>query len=199
MKKTLLMYRIILTLLSLLCFFLPGCNKEQQGFEQGKEPKKIYIGIAWVRDWDLLIQGAELAVADANASGGVLQKEIKLVINQEEAKVDDILRHTSKLEAGNSIKEYSREVARDFIRHSPPVTAVIGHGYSFMALPAAALYHENKVIFIAPTATNELLTSMNFDYVFRLMPKNSELGKQLATYCAARKFKRVAIFHERSE
>ena len=90
MKKTLLMYRIILTLLSLLCFFLPGCNKEQQGFEQGKEPKKIYIGIAWVRDWDLLIQGAELAVADANASGGVLQKEIKLVINQEEAKVDDI-------------------------------------------------------------------------------------------------------------
>ncbi|CAK8718514.1 ABC-type branched-chain amino acid transport system, substrate-binding protein [Candidatus Electrothrix laxa] len=187
------------------CLFfllLSGCHNEPQTVEQvveENEENTIHIGIAWVRGDGLLIEGAELAVAEANASGGVLQKKIKLIINQNESKTSDILKHTSSLMAGENIKEYSREAARYFIRHSSPVTAVIGHRYSFMALSAAGLYQQNRMLFIAPTATNDLLTSMDFDYVFRMLPKNSVLGGQLALYSAAREIKRVAIFNERSE
>ncbi|MCI5124126.1 MAG: hypothetical protein D3925_06520 [Candidatus Electrothrix sp. AR5] len=187
------------------CLFfllLSGCHNEQQTVEQvveKDEENTIHIGIAWVRGDGLLIEGAELAVAEANASGGVLQKEIKLIINQNESGAADILDHTSSLMAGENIKEYSRQTARYFIRHSSPVTAVIGHRYSFMALSAAGLYQQSRMLFIAPTATNDLLTSMDFDYVFRMLPKNSVLGRQLALYSAARGIKRVAIFNERSE
>jgi ABC-type branched-subunit amino acid transport system substrate-binding protein/outer membrane protein OmpA-like peptidoglycan-associated protein len=187
------------------CLFfllLLGCHNEPQTVEQvvGKdEENTIHIGIAWVRGDGLLIEGAELAVAEANASGGVLQKKIKLIINQNESGTSDILEHTSSLMAGENIKEYSRQTARYFIRHSSPVTAVIGHRYSFMALSAAGLYQQSRMLFIAPTATNDLLTSMDFDYVFRMLPKNSVLGRQLALYSAARGIKRVAIFNERSE
>ncbi|MCI5161217.1 MAG: hypothetical protein D3917_04170 [Candidatus Electrothrix sp. AX5] len=187
------------------CLFfllLSGCRNEPQTVEQvieKDEGNTIHIGIAWVRGDGLLIEGAELAVAETNASGGVLQKKIKLIINQKEFKTSEILKHTSSLMAGENIKEYSREVARYFIRHSSPVTAVIGHRYSFMALSVAGLYQQNRMLFIAPTATNDLLTSMDFDYVFRMLPKNSVLGGQLALYSAARGIKRVAIFNERSE
>ncbi len=159
----------------------------------------VHIGIAWVRGDGLLIEGAEMAAAEANASGGVLQKKIKLIINQDESKTADILSHTSSLMAGENIKEYSRKAARYFIRHPSSVTAVIGHRYSFMALSAAGLYQQSQLLFLAPTATNDLLTSMDFDYVFRMLPKNAVLGQQLASYASARGIKRVAIFNERSE
>ena len=63
------------------CLFfllLSGCHNEPQTVEQVVEKDEedtIHIGIAWVRGDGLLIEGAELAVAEANASGGVLQKK----------------------------------------------------------------------------------------------------------------------------
>uniref|UniRef100_UPI004057227E ABC transporter substrate-binding protein n=1 Tax=Candidatus Electrothrix sp. TaxID=2170559 RepID=UPI004057227E len=185
-----------------LIFLLSGCRNEPQTVKQVAEEEDadtIHIGIAWVRGDGLLIEGAEMAVAEANASGGVLQKKINLIINQDESKTADILTHTSSLMVGENIKEYSRQTARYFIRHSSPVTAVIGHRYSFMALSAAGLYQQSQTLFLAPSATNDLLTSMDFDYVFRMLPKNSVLGQQLALYAASRGIERVAIFNERSE
>ncbi|MCI5146076.1 MAG: amino acid ABC transporter substrate-binding protein, partial [Candidatus Electrothrix sp. AR3] len=188
---------------SLCCLFfllLSGCQNEPKSVEQtGADEDNIRIGIAWVRGDGLFIEGAELAVAEANASGGVLQKTINLIINQDESKAFSILSHTSSLMAGENIKEYSRRAARYFIQYPQQISAVIGHRHSFMAFSAAHLYQQSRILFLAPTATDDLLTSMNFDYVFRLLPKNSVLGQQLALYSAAKKFKRVAVFNERSE
>ncbi|MCI5210770.1 MAG: hypothetical protein D3910_18730, partial [Candidatus Electrothrix sp. ATG2] len=140
---------------ALCCLFLillPGCHNEPQTVEQvgeEEEANRIHIGIAWVRGDGLLIEGAELAVAEANASGGVLQKKIKLIINQNESGTADTLDRTSSLMAGENIKENSRQAARYFIRHPRPVTAVIGHRYSFMALSAAGLYQQSRMLFLA--------------------------------------------------
>jgi ABC-type branched-subunit amino acid transport system substrate-binding protein len=186
----------------LLFLLLPGCHNEPETVEQAveeEETNKIHIGLAWVRGDGLFIEGAELAVAEANASGGVLGKIVKLIINQDESEAVDTLSRTSSLMAGENIKEHSRRVARFFIHHPRKITAVIGHQYSFMAFSAAHLYQQSRILFLAPTAADDLLTGMNFDYVFRMLPKNSVLGKQLASYSAAKKFKRVAVFNERSE
>ncbi|WPD24773.1 MAG: ABC transporter substrate-binding protein [Candidatus Electrothrix scaldis] len=185
-----------------ILLLISGCQSERQTVKQVTEKEDastIHLGVAWVRGDGLFIEGAELAVEEANASGGVLQKKIKLIISEEEADTSATLNHTSSLMVGENVKEYSRETARYFIRHPRPITAVIGHRYSFMALSAAGLYQQSRMLFLAPTATNDLLTSMDFDYVFRMVPKNSVLGRQLAMYAAARGIKRVAIFNERSE
>ncbi len=188
--------RKILTYLFIL--FLAACNSESNNLGY-QEDGTINIGIAWVPGEDLFIEGAELAVAEANESGGVIEQEIELVINDNESTAFEILSHVSSLTAGDNIKEYSREIARNFMHDQRQISAVIGHRFSFMAFSAATLYQQGRMLFLAPTATNDLLTDMNFDYVFRISPNNTTLGWQLARYSASKKFKRVIVLNERSD
>lgn len=168
-------------------------------YEQHEKSNEIYVGISWTNKSDFFIHGAELAVLEANKYGGVLGKQIKLIINIDEAETTDLLKKQEAILAGDIIKEASREAARFFAKYSSRITAVIGHPYSFMAVSAAAVYEQKKIVFIAPTATNDILTSMHFNYVFRMMPKNSAQGFQLGKYSVAKKIKRAVIFYERTE
>lgn len=191
-KIILLAHCFLLVLLAVLIFYI------QHEKQQEKEPNTIYIGIAWA-DYDSFIDGAELAVSEATKAGGVLDKKIQLVINTDESETVAMLKNESSILIGDRIKEPSRKVARYFADYSPKITAVIGHGYSFMAVSAASLYEQKKIVFITPSATNGILTSMGFTYVFRMMPKNSAQGYQLGKYSVAKKIKRAVVFYERTE
>ncbi|MDQ6975769.1 MAG: ABC transporter substrate-binding protein [Mariprofundaceae bacterium] len=158
----------------------------------------IYIGVSWPEDRSLFVAGARLAVKEANESGGILGHPVKLILNEQEESLFDLLAVSSILTFGESSKEVSRTIARGFSHDKRNIVGVIGHRYDPMAFAAAYIYQEKELPFIAPTAQDVILTTMNFDLVFRMLPTTTELGAQLAAYARAKKYKHVAVFNERS-
>lgn len=125
--------------------------------------------------------GVEIAIASANARGGIGGEKIKSV------SVDD------RCEA-----ETGTAVANQLVGKS--VKAVIGHACTAAALPAAKVYAGNDVLFISPAATNPRLTDERVGKgVFRLAVRSDLEGKAIADYLGkAFKGKRVAFVHDGS-
>ncbi len=125
--------------------------------------------------------GVEIAVAAANADGGINGEKIKTV------SVDD------KCEA-----ETGTAVANQLIGKG--VKAVIGHACTAAALPAARVYAENGVLLVSVGATNPRLTDENVGAgVFRMAIRSDLEAKAIADYLTAHfKGKRVAFVHDGS-
>lgn len=141
----------------------------------------IVIGAAWA--WEgakgQLWRGIELAVDEINASGGVLNRRIRIVKEDDE----------SSLVKG-------RKVAQQFAENLDMV-AVIGHQSSYVALPAAATYQAAGLVYLTPGASSYQLNDQGYDLVFRTAPSNRSIGAQMATYMAQKGYRRVILFYEK--
>ena len=125
--------------------------------------------------------GVEIAVATANAHGGINGEKIRTVA------VDD------KCEA-----ETGAAVANQLIGKA--VKAVIGHACTAAALPAARVYAEGGVLFLSVAATNPRLTDEKVGAgVFRLAIRSDREARAIAAYLGTHfKGKRVAFVHDGS-
>jgi branched-chain amino acid transport system substrate-binding protein len=144
----------------------------------------VVIGVAW--PWaahpDILFgQGADMAVAEVNASGGVNGRRLRLRREDDHESVD------------------SGRVVAHRLSSDPSVVAVIGHLQSYVTIPAAAIYDEAGLVLLSPTATDPELTAHAYTRVFRATFTSSSVGRQMADYAAARGFKRVAIYYTRDD
>ena len=149
----------------------------------------IVIGIAWPDEDSNFVKGAKLAAMEINnKKGKILNRELKLIINDKEKVVNSLKLRRSQHVAVNVANEFAS---------NPQVVAVIGHKYSKLAVPASIVYKNHGIVFISPTSTNLKLTSNNFKYVFRLSPNNEEIGKQLAAYIHKTGYKKIIILHDR--
>lgn len=127
-----------------------------------------------------LVNGAEMAVADINAAGGLLGQQIQLF------KGDD-----------GSNPELGVSVARRFAGDG--VTFVVGHFNSSVSIPASDVYGENGIIMISPSSTNPALTEKARWNVFRTCGRSDQQGAVAGRYMADRlKGKKVAIVHDRT-
>lgn len=125
--------------------------------------------------------GVEIAVAAANARGGINGEKIRTVA------VDD------KCEA-----ETGAAVANQLIGKG--VKAVIGHACTAAALPAARVYADGGVLFLSTAATNPRLTDEKVGPgVFRLAIRSDREAQAIADYLGKQfKGKRVAFVHDGS-
>lgn len=168
------MCRIIksLILCLILIFLLAGC-------QQGEQSKEIVIGVAWpfASYNNLFNEGIDLAVKEINESGGINGKELRLL------KKDD----GSELEKGLL-------VARSFIDNEE-VVAVIGHEKSFVSIPASALYEEAGLVMLSPASTASELTQNGYDHVFRCLPSDDAIARQMAVYAAQQGHQRMVIYY----
>ncbi len=143
----------------------------------------IVIGAAWA--WEgakgQLWSGIELAVEEINASGGVLNRKIRVIKEDDE----------SSLVKG-------RKIAQQFAEN-PDMVAVIGHQNSYVALPAAATYQAAGLVYLTPGASSYQLHQQGYDLVFRTAPSNRSMGFQMATYMAQKGYRRVAIFYVKAK
>lgn len=143
----------------------------------------VVIGVVW--PWDgakgQLWNGIELAVEEINASGGVLNRRIRIVKEDDE----------STLLKG-------RKIAQQFAENLDMV-AVIGHANSYVALPAAATYQSAGLVYITPGASSHELNNQGYDLVFRTVPSNESIGIQMASYMAQQGYKRVAIYYVKAK
>ena len=109
------------------------------------------------------MQGVKLAAEEINASGGVLGKKIRLVIEDDQGKAEEAASAVTKL------------ITRD------NVIAIIGENSSNQSLAAAPICQANGIPMISPSSTNPNVTKKG-DYIFRVCFTDPYQGKALATF-----------------
>ena len=125
-------------------------------------------------------RGAEMAVKDLNAKGGVLGQKLKLVIG------DDACDPKQAVAVANKMV-------------SDGVVFVAGHFCSGSSIPASQVYTEEGILQISPASTNPKLTEEGGPNVFRTCGRDDQQGAVAGNYLAD-KFsgKKIAILHDKT-
>jgi branched-chain amino acid transport system substrate-binding protein len=129
-------------------------------------------------------RGAEMAVADINARGGVLGKKLDLI------EQDDACDPKQAVAAANAVV-------------GKKVVFVAGHYCSSSSIPASAVYNEAGVLQMTPASTNPALTDdaakKGWNNVFRSCGRDDVQGGTAGKYLADHyKGKNVAIVHDKT-
>lgn len=124
--------------------------------------------------------GAEQAIQDINAAGGILGQKIQVFIG------DD----ASRPEQGVS-------VANKFVGDG--VKFVIGHFNSGVSIPASEVYNENGILQITPASTNPTFTERKMWNTIRTCGRDDQQGAVLGKHIAEKlKGKKVAVIHDKT-
>ena len=110
-----------------------------------------------------LKEGADQAVTDINAAGGVLGKQLK------EDVVDDACDPKQAVSAANQLV-------------ADGAVMVDGHFCSASSIPASKVYSDNGVLQISPGSTNPQYTDKGSPTTFRTCGRDDEQGKVAAAY-----------------
>ncbi|MEP6731813.1 MAG: ABC transporter substrate-binding protein [bacterium] len=139
----------------------------------------IYIGVAGPMTSRMLADhrhGAELAVDEANARGGINGRPLAIL------RGDD---------SGRAVSAVT--VAANFVQDQR-VVAVAGHMSSGAMLAAAQLY-DGRLAAVATMATSPELTNVS-PWVFRIASSDAALAKDLARFALSRKWLRIAVLYQ---
>ncbi len=123
--------------------------------------------------------GAEMAVADINAAGGVLGQQLKLEIG------DDACDPKQAVAVANNFA-------------SSGVSFVAGHFCSGSSIPASKVYEEEGIIQISPASTNPKLTDEGGPNVYRVCGRDDQQGETAGAFLAAMKDANIAIVHDKT-
>jgi branched-chain amino acid transport system substrate-binding protein len=127
-----------------------------------------------------LKNGAEQAVADINAAGGVLGKKLKLEIGDDACD-----------------PKQARSVGEKFASMKLPFVA--GHYCSSSSIPASEAYAEGGVLQISPASTNPRFTDRNMWNTFRVCGRDDKQGSVAGDYIAKNfKGKSIAVIHDKT-
>ena len=127
-----------------------------------------------------LKEGAEQAVADINAKGGVLGQ--KLVLNIGDDACDP---------------KQAVSVANEFA--SKKVVFVAGHFCSSSSIPASKVYADEGILQVTPASTNPKFTDEGSWNTFRTCGRDDQQGAVAGAYIAKEyKGQNVAILHDNS-
>jgi branched-chain amino acid transport system substrate-binding protein len=125
-------------------------------------------------------RGAEMAVADINAAGGVLGQKLKLTVE------DDACDPKQAVAVANKAA-------------SDGVVFMAGHFCSGSSIPASQVYTEEGILQISPASTNPKLTEEGGDNVFRTCGRDDQQGIVAGNYLADKyKDKKIAILHDKT-
>jgi branched-chain amino acid transport system substrate-binding protein len=129
-------------------------------------------------------RGAEKAVADINAAGGVMGKQLKLEVGDDACDPKQAV-----------------AVANDLVAKG--VVFVAGHFCSGSSIPASAVYHEEGILQITPASTNPKFTddaaASGWDTVFRTCGRDDQQGSFAGAWIAEHfNGKNVAIVDDKS-
>ena len=176
-------------LIILLCFALigPALIGTQPTLAQVKAAPEIKIGLgAPLSGPNAMIgaqfkTGAELAIEEINASGGLRGQKITLVPG------DDM----SRLEQGMMI---ANKFSADGVKF------VIGHYNSALSLPLSQeVYDPANIVMITPASSNPNLTERGLANIFRLCGRDDQQGLFATNYMLANhRGAKIAIVHDKS-
>jgi branched-chain amino acid transport system substrate-binding protein len=171
------MNKVCVLALGLALVSLTACQKS--GGEAGKEisvgefasltGKEATFGIS-------SHEGTVLAVEETNAAGGVLDKKIKLLYEDNQSK------------AGESANAVNKLISKD------GVVAILGEVASSRSMEAAPICQSNQIPQISPSSTNPKVTETG-DYIFRVCFIDPFQGTVMANFARKTlKEQKVAVF-----
>jgi branched-chain amino acid transport system substrate-binding protein len=167
------MCRFIVFLIALLAvaFVYPASAEILIGVAGPMTGKDAWFG-------ERMQRGAELAVADINAKGGILGQQVRLLT------ADDFCDPKQAVAAAKKLVDDG-------------VIFVVGHHCSGASIPASKIYEAAGILQISPSSTNPLLTEQGRANVFRVIGRTDfqgvVAGKYLADLWGDRK---IAILHD---
>lgn len=124
--------------------------------------------------------GAEQAVADLNAAGGVNGTRLNLT------KADDAC------DPKQAVAVASQLASRGAVM-------VAGHYCSGSSIPAAPIYAEEGVLQISPASTNPQLTEQGLQTTFRVCGRDDQQGGAAASYIAGHfKGQKIAVLQDKT-
>jgi len=127
-----------------------------------------------------LSDGAEQAIADINATGGVLGMKLRLEIGDDACD-----------------PKQARSVAEKL--SGDGVAVVVGHYCSSSSIPASDAYLDGGVLQITPASTNPLFTERGMWNTFRTCGRDDQQGSFAASYLAKNfKDKTIAIINDKT-
>ena len=127
-----------------------------------------------------LKNGAEQAVEDINAAGGVNGQKLQVVIGDDASDPKQGVSAANKF-AGEGVKW------------------VVGHFNSGVSIPASEVYQESGIIQVSPASTNPRFTERNMWNTFRTCGRDDQQGIVAGTYLASKfKGKKVAVVHDKT-
>lgn len=125
-------------------------------------------------------RGAQMAVADLNAKGGVRGEQIRLLVGDDACD-----------------PEQAVAVARKIV--SDGAVFVAGHVCSHASIPASKIYEKAEILMISPASTNPKLTDEGGPNVFRVAGRDDQQGIVAGNYLAETwGDKKIAILHDNS-
>jgi branched-chain amino acid transport system substrate-binding protein len=127
-----------------------------------------------------LKNGAEQAVEDINAAGGINGQKLQVVVG------DDV-----------SDPKQGVSIANKFAAEG--VKMVVGHFNSGVSIPSSEVYQEAGIIQITPASTNPRFTDRGLWNTFRTCGRDDQQGAVAGSYLATNfKGKKVAIVHDKT-
>ncbi|MFZ1429964.1 MAG: branched-chain amino acid ABC transporter substrate-binding protein [Geminicoccaceae bacterium] len=124
--------------------------------------------------------GAEMAVKDINAKGGINGEMLVLEVGDDACDPKQAV-----------------AVANQFVNKG--VKFVAGHFCSGSSIPASQVYNEEGILQISPASTNPTLTEQGFDNVFRTCGRDDIQGQYAANYVIDNKVAtKIAILHDKT-
>lgn len=157
--------------------FLTACSKNQDTIKIGEyaslSGKEASLGQS-------SHQGTLLAIERINAAGGVLGKQLELIVEDTQSKAG---------ESGTAVRKL---ISRD------KVVAILGEVASSRSLEGAPIAQAAKVPMISPASTNPQVTEVG-DYIFRVCFIDPFQGPVMAKFALnTLKAKRIAILSSSS-
>lgn len=127
-------------------------------------------------------QGADLAVKEWNAQGGVLGKQIEVVILD------------SQCEANPAAQATNRLIHQEGVRY------IVGGVCSRASIPAAEIANQNQVVLISPVSTHPLVTvdenGNTRPFVFRVSFIDSFQGQVMAKFAISQGYQKAFVLYQ---
>ena len=148
----------------------------------------IKLGVAGAHTGDLAsyglptVKAAELVVKEINTKGGVLGRQVELVVEDDACKPELATNTATKLVSQNA-------------------KLVIGHICSGATKAALGIYRDAKAIVISPSATSpELTQSGQYPNFYRTIASDDAQARLEVEFAIARlKVRKVAILHDKGD
>jgi len=148
----------------------------------------IRLGVAGAHSGDLAsyglptVKAAELVVNAINAKGGVLGRQVELLVEDDVCKPEVATNTAAKLVSQN-------------------VNAVIGHICSGATKAALGIYKDAKIIVISPSATNPDLTqSGQYPNFYRTIASDDTQARLEVDFAIGKlKVKKIAVLHDKGD
>jgi branched-chain amino acid transport system substrate-binding protein len=174
---------ILLVAVAVLSVITLSCKKEEK-----KAEGPIKIAVAGAHSGDLASYGlptvnaAQLVAADVNENGGILGRQVELVVEDDQCK-----------------PELATNVATKLVGEE--VVAVIGHICSGATKAALGIYEESNIPVMSPSATNPPLTqSGDYPNFFRtIAPDDAQARLQVDFALNELGLSKLAVLHDKGD